>query len=149
MIAASRLRHVSGLFTLEPVSAAGCDVVDYLHNRSKRVLKFRQRVVAGCRQAPTDLDTASIATNTGGQWHNYVLSRGEYKGDIHSSLISFAKNWEIAVNQGDRSHHYLGLSSSGWRDICHKISALLGVDENNPHCTAMQVDGEGQFVRFH
>lgn len=143
MVGSSRLGNSDGLFTLEPISAAECDVRDYLENRTKRLIKRRQVIHWGCRQAPTDVSRPAVAASVKSGWFNYLLPEGIAKGDIYSSQVPEATNLIYSIAPGDRAHHMLGLTGVVWQDICQRISLALG---QAGRCSAIQVDSEGRRV---
>ncbi len=151
MVGSSRLGNSDGLFTLEPISAAECDVRDYLENRSKRLIKRRQVIHWGCRQAPTDVSRPAVAASANGQWVNYILpdrtrTGAVYlKGDIYSSAVTEAENLIYAIPPGDRAHHLLGLDAGVWQSMCQKISLTLGQADGG-RCSQVRVDAEGRRV---
>lgn len=145
MNATAGLKQVWGLFTIEPVSAAQCDVRDFLRNRSKRPVKRRQIAISGCRNAPTDVNTRALLGSVRSNWFNYVLNPNQFRGDAHSSMATGARNVLFTVNGGKDSHHLLGLDYRVWTDICIRASHILG--EARPFCAAIEVNYDGQLVR--
>ena len=143
MKATAGLTNVWGLFSIEPISADECDVRDYLMNRSKRPIPRRQVIVAGCRQAPSDVSVAAIQRATP-NWFNYHLDEREFRGDLHSSSIYGATNVPFPLGQGKDSHHLLGLDYRVWTDICLRTSQILG--ESRASCPAIQVDRNGRII---
>ncbi|MEM7477589.1 MAG: hypothetical protein AAF483_21590 [Planctomycetota bacterium] len=128
------LGQVDGLFTLEPVSAGECDTRDYLKNRTRKIFKRRQKIVPGCRRAPTDVNWNSVYAACGGNWTNFFLAPNTQKGDTYSSPISIADNvmiWAPAEGKYN-AHHNLGLSKQTWGVIEQRILGYLGVLETNP-----------------
>lgn len=111
--------RVDGLFSMEPVSAAECDTRAYLKNRRRKIFKSRQKIVPGCRRAPTDVDHQAVWAACGGNWTNFFLAPNTEKGNVYSSPIAIANNVMIwAPAQGKfNAHHNLGLSARTWSVI--------------------------------
>lgn len=146
MNAAAGLSSSAGLFTIEPISAAQCDVRDFLRNRSKRPIPRRQDIRPGCRQAPYDVDTNAVVRSTAGVWYNYHLGN-QFKGDLYSSAAAGAMNVQFSLLMGDEAHHRLGLDYRVWTDICYRISGQLGASKDSTVCKAIEVDHDGRLVR--
>lgn len=126
MRATIKLGHVDGLYTLEPISAAQCTSRDYLQNRPRVIFKWRQNIVPGCRQAPTDVNRSAIVAATGGNWINFFLAPNTEKGNVYSSPIPEAHNHMIwAPAQRHNAHHNLALSATTWAAIEENILATL------------------------
>lgn len=146
MLAASQLSHLSGLYTLEPVSPQQCDVRDFIQNRSKRLIRARQRIIQGCRQAPTDVSWQRITQNLKGPWINFILDASMDRSDIHSSAIANAHNisYRTAATDQFSSHHLLGLSESVWTGVCRSITEELGPSKHEiSDCAGISVNGYG------
>lgn len=121
------LGFVDGLFTLEPVSANHCDTADYLKNRTRKIFKRRQKIVPGCRRAPTDVDIHGVFAAAGGNWTNFFLAPNTKKGDIYSSPIGLANNhmiWAPAHGKYN-AHHNLGLAADVWSTIESNVLSQL------------------------
>lgn len=119
--------NVDALFTLEPISAYQCDTKDYLANRTRKIFKGRQNIVPGCRRAPTDVNRMAVLQATGGNWTNIHLAPGTDAGDVYSSAIPEAVNYQVwAPRQGKyNAHHNLGLSADTWAIIERGILATF------------------------
>ena len=130
MRATVSLGNVDGLYTMEPVSAAQCTTRDYLKTRERKFFKWRQKIVPGCRRAPTDVNRAAIVAATGGNWTNFFLAPNTEKGSIYSSPIPEAHNHMIwAPAEGKyNAHHNLGLSATTWAAIEANILATVDAE---------------------
>ena len=130
------LGHIDGLFTMEPVSAAQCDIRHYFRNRTRKlkIFKRRQRIVAGCRRAPQDLDHQAILSASSGNWTNFVLPADCPKGDVYSSPIAAAKNVALCVAADEEysAHQNLGNSGRTWSIIQSSLLSLLAPQEATP-----------------
>ena len=127
MRAALSLGHVDGLFTLEPVSAAECDIRKYFRNKTRKIFKGIQRPVAGCRRAPQDLDHQAIYNACSGNWTNFVLSVDSPRGDVYSSSIPIANNVGLyaAADEDFSAHQNLGTSDQAWSIIQSSLLSRL------------------------
>lgn len=138
---------VAGLFTLEPISASGCDTITYMHNRDKKVRTWAEQPMRACRQAPSDTRNQLIADKIEGSWLNYHLPSNQYRGDLYSGPIATATNIEKRINVPERPHHAMGMHAEAWNEICHEISSQLGASAD-AKCPTPIADMNGQFIRW-
>ncbi len=137
---------VAGLFTLEPISAVGCNTITYMHNRHKPVRPWAEQPMRACRQAPADTQNQLIAEKTE-LWMNYHLPSNQYRGDLFSGPLSVATNVEKRINSKE-PHSLLGMDAFVWNSVCHEISEQLGAQAEAVKCPTPIVNKDGQFIRW-
>ncbi len=119
---------LAGLYTIDPISAETCKVMDNLP------------IAAGnpdCQRPPTTLPNTVIRASTLG-WINFH----QPLGSLHASPIAEAANLQIDLPYGDKAHHRLGFDPLVWNPICRSITNTLGV-EATEHCKDITVDENG------
>jgi pimeloyl-ACP methyl ester carboxylesterase len=140
-LASGEMRNVRGVFTIDPISAAKCRVVDNLPLHGDE---------EDCTRAPTTLDTAVIRSRTL-DWLNIYQSAGS----LHSSAIPAAENDPITLPYGKMSHHRLGFDNETWTRICARLTADAGGDGDGDgdvassaaaHCATIDIDENGHLV---